>query len=312
MSEPESTDRRRFIKQAAASAAALGLAGLARAEESAPKKHEFKIAIDGWSFHKEVFSGKIKQTDLFKVAREEYGIGAWNLVNNMLEVPTADYVGRLGSAARKAEVEIPLIMIDSEGALGSASPDQRAKAVRNHTKWVWIASDLGCSSIRVNWGGATMAALKDEAKARELIDYSAETFAKLVAIGKENNIRIIIENHGGPSSDPKLLVELMKAVNDDYFGTLPDFGNFPEGVDVYDAIDQIMPHAKAVSAKCAEFDEGFVTFYRGRNIDFAKMMDIVCGKYGYKGWVGIEFEGDKATEREGVKQANDRLKRLQA
>lgn len=311
MSASESTDRRNFLKGAAASAAALGLSGLARADEALPK-YDFKIAIDGWSFHKDVFSGKIKQVDLFKVVREELGIGAFNLVNNMLEVPTAEYMARVASNAKKFDIQIPLIMIDSEGSLGSASAEQRAKAVRNHTKWVWIASDLGCHSIRVNWHGASVAAMKDEAKAKELIAYSAEAFGQLVEIGKQNGINIIIENHGGPSSDPKLLVGLMKAVNSDHFGTLPDFGNFPEGVDVYDAIDQLMPHAKAVSAKCAEFDDGFVTFYNGRNIDFKKVMDIVCGKHGYKGWVGIEFEGNKAEEMDGVKQAQDRLKRVQA
>ncbi len=297
------TTRRKFIKGAGLAAAGLALAGHGA---FAASKRDYKIAVDGWTFHREVFSGKIKQVDLFKVVRDDYGIEAFNLVNNMLEVPTADYTNKLKSAAKKSEVVIPLIMVDSEGALGHAKTEERDKAIRNHTKWIWMASDLGCHSVRVNWGGAEANVQKSPEKSKELIERSADAFGKLAEIGKQNGINVIIENHWGPSSYPDLMVGLMKAVNLPNFGTLPDFGNFPDDVDRYDAVDRMMPYAKAVSAKCHEFGaDGNET-----KTDFEKMMQICVDKHGYHGYMGIEFEGDKISEREGLKACQNLLVKL--
>lgn len=308
----DAPDRRQFLLSAGAAAATLAAAPVGLAQDApaagAPAgPREFTIGIDGWSFHREVFTGAIKQVDLFKVCREEFGIGAFNLVNNMLEVTTADYVRKLGGAARKFEVDIPLIMIDSEGSLGAPVKETREKAVRDHRKWIWIASDLGCRAIRVNWAGAAAGVQNDPAKSAELIARSAESYAALTAFGKENGIAVLIENHWGPSSYPGLMVDLMKAVDDPNFGTLPDFGNFPEDVDRYDAVDRMMPYAKAVSAKCHDFDDATGDETK---TDFARMMSIVCDKHGYKGVVGIEFEGDRSSEREGIKRCKALLERL--
>ncbi len=165
--------RRNFLKLGgAALASAATLSSTSRTLAAAGR--EYKIAIDGWSMHKEVFAGTIKQVDIFKVCREEFGIDAFNLVNNMLEVPTADYVRKLAMESAKHKVTIPLIIIDSEGSLGHMKKEERDKAVRNHTKWVWIANDLGCTAIRVNWGGGNQNDVKDDAKLKDLIDRSAE------------------------------------------------------------------------------------------------------------------------------------------
>ncbi len=300
----ELRDRRSFLK----TSATVGVAALAGLTEksSAAAKRDFKISCDGWTFHREVFGGKIKMIDLPKILREEYQIEGLALVNTMLESPTQEYTNKWKSQAKKYEITIPLIMCDAEGSLGHKDKTERDKAVRNHEKWVYMASDLGCHSIRVNWHGAEGGAEKDAAKAKEVIDRSTETFGKLVEIGVQSGLNVIIENHGGISSYPEHLVGLMKAVNNLHFGTLPDFGNFPPNVDRYDAVDKMMPYAKAVSAKCYDFGpDGNET-----KIDFAKMMEICVDKHGFHGLIGVEFEGDRMTERDGLKAGRDLLIKL--
>jgi L-ribulose-5-phosphate 3-epimerase len=187
-----------------------------------------------------------------------------------------------------------LIMIDLgvDGDLSASDKVKREKAVENHKEWVDAASALGCHAIRVNTGN------NYSPKENEAI---ADSCSKLTEYGESRKISIICENHGGPSSDPDSLIPLIKRVNRPSFGTLPDFGNFPKDklgrytVDVYDAIARMMPYAKGVSAKSYDFaSDG-----REEHLDFARILKIVTDA-GYKGYVGIEYEGKKLTEPEGI------------
>lgn len=295
--------RRDFMKGALAGGAALslGVAGTA----AAGAKRDFKISVAGWSFHHAVDEG-MKQTELFAVIREEFDLGAFELVNNMLEVTTASYVDKLAREARKHDVVIPLIMVDSEGSLGHKDADVRRRAVRDHTKWIHVASDLGCHAIRVNWSAGERGIEKDASAMKTVIDRSASSYEQLVELGQKYGIDIIIENHWGPSSYPDVLVALMKKVGSPHFGTLPDFGNFPDEVDRYDAVEKMMPYAKALSAKCYDFGpDGKET-----TIDFERMMKICHDDHGYHGYIGIEYEGDRLSERDGVRACRDLLLEL--
>lgn len=303
--ELENKTRREFLK-VAAGAAAVGVAGLGGSAQAEGKKRQFGISLAAWSLHREVFGGKLKVMDAFKVIREEFDIDAFELVNTMLEVPTASYVTRLFKQGEKYHIKIPLIMCDDEGAFGDSDPEERAKAVRNHEKWVYIAQDLGCYCIRVNWRGSEANTEHDPAKAKEFIGRSVDSYKQLVDIGDKCGIKIIIENHGGPSSYPEILTGLMKAVGSPNFGTLPDYGNFPDDVDRYDAVDKMMPYAKAVSAKCYDFGpDGKET-----KLDYEKLVQICVDKHGYHGNLGIEYEGNRMSERDGVKACKALLVKL--
>ena len=260
---------------------------------------ELKISLAAWSLHKMFFAGKINQLGMVKMCRDEFGIGGFEMVNTMFPSPTFGYCSQLKKLASSKDVKLLLIMCDAEGDMSHPDKKVRMQASKNHHKWVDIAAVLGCHAIRCNSGHAK----KGDPEA---IKRAAESFAALVAYGKASGIKIIIENHGGVSSDPAWLVSLMKEVNDPYFGTLPDFGNFPGNVDKYDAITRMMPYAHAVSAKCYDFDDnsGLET-----KIDFKRMMQIVTDA-GYNGYVGIEFEGKRLDEKTGIKRAKALLEKL--
>ena len=195
-------------------------------------------------------------------------------------------------------------MCDAEGHLGSADPAARAAAVQNHRKWIWIAADLGCGALRVNWHG--WEGDSEDGPLDLFIERSVPTFSALVELATEHNLDILIENHGGPSSDTDLLARLMEAVDSPHFGTLPDFGNFPEGTDIYAGVEAMMPWAGALSAKCYDFSaDGDET-----SIDFERMLRICVDENGYTGWIGIEYEGERLPERVGTRSCRDLLRRL--
>jgi len=195
--------------------------------------------------------------------------------------------------------------------LGDADETQRNQAVENHYQWVNAAKFLGCHSIRVNAAG--------EGTADEVKQAAVEGLGKLTQYGAQNEINIIVENHGGYSSDGKWLTDVMSQVNSPYCGTLPDFGNFKidEGqfYDPYQGIKELMPFAKGVSAKSYDFDtskEGFVTTgarnTQGQELDYLKLLKIVKDA-GFTGYIGIEYEGNIASEMDGIRATKDLLER---
>ncbi len=264
----------------------------------------FKISLAEWSLHKALYAKKIDNLDFPKIAREDYGIEGVEFVNQFFKDKAHDstYLKELKKRANDFGVTCVLIMIDGEGDLSATQADGRTKAVENHKKWVDAAAALGCHAIRVNTG---------EHYSPTDVAAVAEACGSLTDYGVKNGISIICENHGGPSSNPDALVALMKAVGKPTFGTLPDFGNFPHDkagnytIDIYDAIARMMPYAKGVSAKSYDFDESG----KETKLDYARIMKIVTDA-GYKGFVGIEYEGERLGEPEGIRATKKLLESL--
>lgn len=296
---------------AAAATMAATSGGIARAAR------DYKISLAAWSLHRTigVGEGKVPMLDMPKMTRQEWDIEAIELVNRMLaehEKSFPDmkpYLDNLAKNATDNKVKILLIMVDGEGMIGGREEAQREEAVTRHSKWVDIAEYLGCHSIRMNWAGGAQGVEKDPAGLKDFIDRSVPAFRKLCDYADTKNINVIIENHGGASSDPAAMEQLVPAVDHPRFGTLPDFGNFPKGVDIYDGIDRLMKFAKAVSAKCHDFDD---TTGEETTKDYGRLIEIVVDKHKYNGYIGIEYEGDRLSEAEGIKRCKALLEKLRA
>jgi sugar phosphate isomerase/epimerase len=281
-------DRRSFLKQTTLAAGGASLAALATRANAEEKQPLFKISLAEWSLHKTLFSGKLQNIDFPEVSKEEYGIDAVEYVNQFFATKAKDekYLADLKQRSADLGVTNVLIMIDGEGNLGDPDDARRTKAIENHYKWVDAAKFLGCHSIRVNAHSKG----SDEEQAKLVTD----GLRRLCEFATGPGINIIVENHGGLSSNGEWLAGVMKAVNLPNCGTLPDFGNF-RGYDPYKGVAELMPFAKGVSAKSHNFSEN------GDHVetDYMKMMKIVLNA-GYHGYVGIEYEGAKLSEPLGI------------
>lgn len=302
--------RRDFFRVAGAAGAVMAASTLKGRAAMAAEKRDFKISLAGWSLHRSIGEGegKIPMLDMPKLARNEFGIEAIELVNHMLAASDKAHLDKLARNAAGNDVKILLTMVDGEGTIGHPDAGNRQEAVDRHKKWIDVTEYLGGHSIRMNWTGSPRDIAQRPADLKAFIDRCVPEFRKLCDYGDSKGINVLIENHGGPSSEPGALVQLMVAVDHPRFGTLPDFGNFPDHVDKYLATDLMMNFAKAVSAKCYDFDDNTGQETR---LDYERLMAIVVDQHDYHGYVGIEYEGSRLGEFEGIKACKKLLEQLQ-
>lgn len=265
---------------------------------------EPKISLAQWSLHRALEKGLIKPENFAAIAHDQYKIDAVEYVNAFYEDKAEDqkFWNELKNSCSQSGVKSLLIMVDNEGDLGDPNDNKRMKAVQNHLKWIEAAQLLGCHSIRVNaFGSGERSALK-----AALVD----GLGSLAEKGSENGINVLIENHGLHTSDAAFINSIIDEVDNDFLGTLPDFGNWclnkewgstqggncTEVYDPYKGVEQMLPYAKGVSAKSYEFDEAG----KETTIDFKKMFQLVK-KSGFEGYIGIEYEGSKLSEEDGIR-----------
>ena len=297
-------NRREFVKQASIAVGAMGAAVSLGCQSLAGGSSNslYDISLAQWSLNRQFFGGKLNALDFAKVTKEEFDLDAIEYVNQFFKDKANDeaYLGQLKSRAADHGVKSLLIMVDGEGSLGHGGTAERNKAVLNHHKWADAAKFLGCHSIRVN------AATTGNGSFEEKQKLAADGLRSLSEYGAKLGLNVIVENHGGLSSNGAWLAGVMKIVNLPNCGTLPDFGNFNVGdgkwYDRYQGVTELMPFAKAVSAKSHEFDE------KGDEVrtDYRRMMSIVLAA-GYHGYVGIEYEGSKVDAYTGIKKTKQLL-----
>ncbi|MEM9837111.1 MAG: sugar phosphate isomerase/epimerase family protein [Bacteroidota bacterium] len=314
--------RRHFITRSAQFSLGMGFLGLnacqnapeaiaekavEAAAQAASEELWFKISLAQWSLHKAFFSGSLDNLDFAAKARNTFGLGGVEYVNQFFKDKAEDmaYLGDMKQRAADHGVASLLIMVDLEGQLGNTQKNERIKAVENHYKWVNAAKFLGCHSIRVN--AATDGDFEEGMKA------ATEGLHALSEYAAKEDINIIVENHGGFSSNGLWLSKVIAGTGMRNCGTLPDFGNFcvekgedgcADEYDRYQGVTELMPYAKAVSAKTHDFDEA------GNEVhsDYQKMLSIVK-QAGYKGWIGVEYEGRQLSEEDGIQATIDLLKK---
>ena len=302
-------------------------------EQVSNQKPFFDISLGQWSLHKSFFGNALKNgfgqfvqalhndpesllqgvlnpLDFPTIAKNDYGINAVEYVNTFYYNKARDsaYLKELKDRCDSAGVQSVLIMCDALGDLGDTDTNKRNEAIENHHQWVEAAVYLGCHAIRVNAAGS--------GTAEEVKDAAIQGLGALTEYGKTHGISIIVENHGGYSSDGLWLSSVMDGVNSPFCGTLPDFGNFCitrgenysdclEEYDRYKGMTELMPYAKGVSAKSHDFDED------GNEIhsDFRRMLQIVKDS-GYTGYIDIEYEGSALSESEGIKATKRLMEKI--
>ena len=285
---------------------------------SSYKDAKNKISLAQWSMNRSFFSGK-KDAHDFAVYAASLGFAGVEFVNqfyfDQLKNGTtssknvSSLAKTLNSRAKDNDISNVLIMVDLEGNLADSSSKVIKTAIEQHKKWVELAAEIGCQSIRVNLTG--------EKDPKRWIDKSVEGLTGLCEFAKTMDINIIVENHGGFSSNGSLLAQVMKKTNLDNCGTLPDFGNFctayslgndptcEEWYDMYKGVAELMPYAKSVSAKSYDFDDNG----NETKIDYAKMMKIVK-QNNYGGYIGVEYEGSRLGEKKGILATKNLIQRL--
>jgi sugar phosphate isomerase/epimerase len=275
-------NRRNFLERTAA----LGAAGIvapaaAKATEKvvppqAPRMIKDDISLAQWALVDEVRAGKWKTTEFAKIAKEDFGLSGIEYVNTLMEVPTETYLKKLKKAAEDHGVSNVLIMVDDEGDGCSHTKEGRKQFAVNHRKWIDAAQYLGCYAIRTNARGTQTA---QKVSKEESLKWAAESYNMLLEYAVPARIQVVIENHGGLSNDPDWMVDLMKEVNNLYFGAYPDWRQPSNEFDNWQYLLKTLPYAKGMSYRNQPSD------------DLSAKMIKLCKDSGYRGWYGIESSG---------------------
>ncbi len=297
--------RRSFIIKSVLSGVALSAPYINLfASNSALNSTEPKLSLAQWSLNRAFVKGELNAIDFPDIAKNSFGLNAVEYVNAFYKEhgESEKFWNQLKSKANAAGVKNLLIMVDDEGELGNPNNNERTQAIENHYKWINAAKLLGCHSIRVNAFG--------QGNKVELKNALVDGLGRLSEYGAKENINVLIENHGLHTSDGKFMTSILKEVNNEYLGTLPDFGNWclnakwgstqnNKCTDIYDpyqGVADFLPYAKGVSAKSYNFDtNGNETF-----LDYKRLLKMVKDS-GFDGYIGIEYEGKKLSEPEGIK-----------
>lgn len=307
--------RRDFVKQSLMGAGVLLVNPSLYANQ---KDTKLEISLAQWSLHRALQSGKLDNLDFPAKARNDFGIGAVEYVNQFFGGKKMDfkkaakdtaYLNELLKRSKDAGIYNHLIMVDDEGPLALPDDKERLPAVENHKKWIEAAKFLGCRTVRVNLHGEGNSDAKKTA--------SVDSLSRLGEFAAPRNINVVVENHGSDSSKGFWMADIMKQVNKPNVGTLPDFGNFcishPWGTtqdgckdeyDRYKGVQELLPFAKGVSAKTYDFDSN------GEQpmMDYKKLIGIVKSS-GFQGYIGIEFEGNNGDEEEGIRKTKKLLEK---
>jgi sugar phosphate isomerase/epimerase len=308
--------RRTFIKQSLLGAGALLTASSFRPDGLSDR--DIKVSLAEWSFNRSLDSGKMDHLDFAARAKNEFGISAVEYVNGFFggkkmnfkeAAKNKPYLNEMLKRSQDAGVFNHLLMCDDEGPLSSTTEKERLESVENHKKWIEAAKILGCLTVRVNLHG--------EGDPDERKKASIDSLGRLGEFAKPMHVNVVVENHGSVTSNADWLTDVMRQVNMENIGTLPDFGNWcishpwgtiqegcKEMYDIYKGVGQLLRYAKGVSAKTYDFDAN------GEQplLDYKKLIDIVKAS-GFKGYIGVEYEGLKQSEEEGVRKTQSLLKK---
>jgi len=281
--------RRKFIEKSAMLGAAgiLAPALIKNAQTMAtPRMTNDDISLAQWALVDEIRAGKWKNLDFPKIAREDFDLNGIEFVNTLFEVPTNNYLNQLKKNAEDYGVSMVLIMVDAEGDGCEPTAALRKQFDINHRKWIDIAHYLGCTSIRTNCRGP------ENVDKKEALKWATESYNMLLQYAQQAKISVVIENHGGVSNDPDWMVDLMKEVDNLYFGTYPDWRRPSDDFDNVEYLKKMLPWAGGMSYRNQPTEE--LT---------AEMINL-CKGSGYKGWYGIESSG-----REAIVQGKELLKK---
>ncbi len=253
-----------------------------------------KLSVCSWSLHREI-PKKVSLLEFPAIVKNRFGLDGVELCQSHFASVEQDYLDEMVAVLEKTGTTATNIPVDV-GHVGQPDPAKRVEELKIMKGWFSIAKYIGSPSIRVNTGGG-----EDEATMQRVI----EGYKELVEEAERTGIKLLIENHGGVSADPDNVVRIIEAVDSEWLGTCPDFGNFAPEVR-YDGLEETVPYAPIAHAKMYEFDENG----EETTIDVARCMRIFEAA-GFDGVLSVEFEGP-GDEYEGVEKTIALLKRYGA
>ena len=223
-----------------------------------------------------------------KYVKERFGITQielwdqqWGLKTHAASDYTIEQCREIKTACDTVGVRVISIEVGDITSLADTDPAVHEQAIKEGKAWLDKAKAAGAGSIRIDPNRQTNAG-----DVNSIVD----ALKQITAYGRTIGMRVLIENHSGYTSNIAHMLEVIKAVNNDYCAGELDWGKWSPPGDRYTDMQAAMPYVYIVSAKAEVFDE---QTYEHVTFDIAKLVhNAEAG--GFKGIYSLELYGSPA------------------
>jgi len=210
-----------------------------------------------------------------KYFKERFEISNIEFWSKHFESKKKSYLSDIKKSLQKNNCNLINIQADTKNDLSDPDQTKREQALLEMKEWIDTASFLGAKMVRAS------IMKKSYKEALGSLKY-------LNTYCKKKGMKLLIENHNDLFSIPSNHMQVFEDLSDNNVGLLADFGNYKKNIDRFEALKQIAPYTKLVSAKASNFDVN----YNHISYDFARCVRVMEAE-GYKGIYSIEQWGAK-------------------
>jgi sugar phosphate isomerase/epimerase len=254
-------------------AAALPL----ESQPSPSPKLRFRAGLVAYSYRKALAAKTLTYDDLIRRIAD-WGLDGLDCTVYWFPDTSPQYLAGLRRTAFKNGVQIYNAGV--RVSLSQPTPELQEAEVANIRKWVDVADHLGAGHVRVFGGNIPKGATEAQAIAwaAEVLKRGAEySGSKGIILGVENDYGLTVE--AGPTA------AIVKQADTPWAGVNADTGNLRK--DGYQALETLLPYVTSVHLKSQVADANGTK----QPADWPRLLNML-GAAGYKGYVGLEYEGD--------------------
>jgi sugar phosphate isomerase/epimerase len=246
--------------------------------QPAPNFH-FRAGLVAYSYRKELAAKSLSYEDLIRRIAD-WGLDGLDCTVYWFPDTSPEYLASLRKTAYKNGVQIYNAGVRVQ--LSQPTAELQQAEFENIRKWVDVADRIGASHMRVFGGNVPKGATEQQA-----IAWAAEVLKRGAEYAGSKGIILGVENDYGLTVDAGPTIEIVKQAASPWAGVNADSGNLR--VNGYANFASLAPYATSLHLKRE------VSGADGKKeaADWSRLLGIL-GKAGYKGYAGLEYEGNDA------------------
>ncbi|HEU5022084.1 MAG TPA: sugar phosphate isomerase/epimerase family protein [Bryobacteraceae bacterium] len=271
-------NRRTMLTTLAAMPAASLLRGQI-APPSTPLSH-LKPGLVAYSYRTALAAKKMTYDDVIHMA-SDWGLAGVDTTVYWLDTSPQN-LAKLRRTAFKAGIQ--LYNAGARIRLAQPTKEKQDAEVAEIKKWVDVADAIGASHVRVFGGPIPKGATQEQA-----IGWAVEVLKRGAEYSGTKGIILGVEDDGGLSATAPPTIAIAKGADTPWAGINADSGNLPKNG--YTEFPTMLPYATSIHFKTMVSDEN------GKKIpaDWPRLLAMIA-KSGYRGFVGLEYEGNNPDE----------------
>jgi len=239
----------------------------------------FRAGLVAYSYRKELAEKTMSYQDLIRRVAD-WGLDGLDCTVYWFPDNSPEYLASLRNTAFRNSVEIYNAGLRVQ--LAQPTPELQLAEFANIRKWVDVAERLGASHVRVFGGNVPKGATE-----RQAIAWAAEVLKRGAEYAGTKGIMLGVENDYGLTVEPGPTAAIVKQAASPWAGINADTGNLR--TDGYAQLRTLLPYVSSVHLKSQ------VSTPDGKKepADWTRLLEILGGS-GYRGYVGLEYEGTQA------------------